>query len=330
MRSDQFLTHDSTGTLAPPVSGKHYISLATLGNTKVYINDDLVGRVPNVAGQSYRIRLEAHTVEDPDIQDSFLSKCLGFTFGFMAQHLMEADLLQEAVDAAKASDVALVFVGNTPAWDTEGADRETMDLPHDGLLNRLVSAVAKVNSKTVVVNSSVSPITMPWLDDVSAVLQAWFPGQEAGHSIADVIFGSRCPGGKLPVTFPRCLSDAPALNNFLGNLEANYVEYKGGFYIGYRHYDRKPETALFPFGIGLSYTTIDVSNVSLSSATLGYGQNLNVIADDTNTGKREGSKVVQVYLKGYAKVHLAAKVMQSVSISLNTESFAYFNEGKGN
>ncbi|KAF3037664.1 hypothetical protein E8E12_006844 [Didymella heteroderae] len=356
-----------TGTLTPSVSGKHYISLATLGNTKVYINDDLVYDIEGksadfyailmgvavedqkqydiVAGQSYRIQLEARTVEDPEVQNSFLSKCLGFNFGFLAQPLMEADLLQEAIEAAKASDVAVVFVGNTPAWETEGADRESMNLPRDGSLDRLVSAVAKVNSKTVVVNSSGSPITMPWLDDVSAVLQAWFPGQEAGHSIADLIFGSRCPGGKLPVTFPRCLSDAPAFNDFPGDLEANYVEYKEGIYIGYRHYDQKPETVLFPFGFGLSYTAFHVSHVSLSSTILGYGQRLNVTADVTNIGIREGSEVVQVYvgsscqgqidkpvkeLKGYAKVHLVPEAKQSVSVSLNAGSFAYFNEESGN
>ncbi|KAF7670956.1 glycoside hydrolase superfamily [Alternaria burnsii] len=355
-----------TGIFTPSTSGKHYISLATLGNTKVYINDELVYDIEGksadvyailigvaveeqkqfdfVANKPYQIRLEASTVEDPDVKESFMSKCLGFNFGFMEQHLMEADLLQEAIDVASSSDVAIVFVGNTPAWETEGADRITMALPRDGSLDRLITAVAATNPHTIVVNSTGSPITMPWLQDVSAVLQAWFPGQEAGYSIADVIFGSACPGGKLPVTFPKALSDAPAFDNFPGNLEANFVEYKEGIYIGYRHYDRKPETILFPFGFGLSYTTFDVSNVSISSTSLEKGLCLTVTAHVTNTGARPGSETVQVYvgpsnegaidrplkeLKGFAKVHLCPGAQQSISVSLEAEKFAYFNEERG-
>jgi beta-glucosidase len=352
-----------TGTFTPLVSGNHYISLATLGNTKVYINDELVYNIEGksadvyailmgvaieeqkqfnfVAGEPYQIRLEACTVEDPDIEESFMSKCLGFNLGFMEQHIVEADLLQEAVDIASSSDVAIVFVGNTPAWETEGADRDTMALPRDGSLDRLITAVAAKNPKTIVVNSTGSPITMPWLDHVSAVLQAWFPGQEAGYSIADVIFGSAFPGGKLPMTFPKALSDTPAFDSFPGDLKANFVEYKEGIYIGYRHYDRKPDGVLFPFGFGLSYTTFDINNVSISAKSLGKDQSIEVTALITNTGVRPGSETVQVYvgpsnegtidrplkeLKGFAKVHLSPGAQQRISVSLDAESFAYFNE----
>lgn len=235
----------------------------------------------------------------------------------------------------------MLFVGNTPAWETEGCDRDDMNLPKDGSLDRLIFSVAEVNPKTIVVNSTGSPISMPWILDVAAVIQAWFPGQEAGHSIAEVVFGDAYPGGKLPVTFPRQLSDAPAYNNFPGDLKANHVEYKEGIYIGYRHYDKRPETALFSFGFGLSYTTFDVSNATISSEKFSQGQQVHITVDVKNTGDREGSETVQVYvgwnqhasidrpikeLRGYDKAHLAPGEKKSVSVSLDQESFAYFDE----
>lgn len=224
---------------------------------------------------------------------SFLSSnVIGFNFGLVNQDLFEADLISEAVEAARASDVAVVFVGNTPVWETEGCDRDDMNLPRDGSLDNLIFSVAEANLKTIIVNSTGSPISMPWILDVAAVLQAWFPGQEAGHAIADVVFGDAYPGGKLPVTFPIQLSDAPAYDNFPGDLKANHVEYKEGIYIGYRHYDQKPETVLFPFGFGLSYSTFDISNAALSSKTFSQGQQIEITVDVANTGDCEGSETV--------------------------------------
>lgn len=355
-----------TGCYKPKVTGKHYISLATIGNTKVSIDDEIVFNVEGksadvyaillgvaveeqkrydfVAGQSYRIQLEASIVSDPDQEVSFVSNCLGFSFGLMEQHLMEMDLLQEAIEVARSSDVAVVFVGNTQAWETEGCDRATMDLPRDGSFDRLIAAVTAVNPRTIIVNSSGSPISMPWLEDVSAVLQMWYPGQEAGYTIADIIFGAAYPGGRLPVTFPKRLSDAPAWDNFPGDLKANQVEYKEDVFIGYRHYDRKPETVLFPFGFGLSYTTFTVTDIVASSMSFEDGHNLVISAKVTNIGKCRGSEVLQVYvsppgngpvdrpikeLKGFAKVCLEPGDEQSLDISLQRDSFAYFNESKG-
>ncbi|KAH7112488.1 family 3 glycoside hydrolase [Dendryphion nanum] len=355
-----------SGTYTPTVTGRHYISFATAGNTKVFINDDLVWNIEGksadimalllgvakedqqrydfVAGQQYKVRIEASAIGDPNSPLSILSdNVIGVHLGLVHQDFYEADLIQEAVEVAKASDVAIVFVGNTPAWETEGTDRDDMDLPKDGSLNRLISAVAAANPKTIIINSTGSPIRMPWVSEVSAILQAWFAGQEAGHSVADVVFGSFCPGGKLPVTFPKSLSDSPAYQNFPGDLEKNRVDYKEGIYIGYRHYDRNPESVLFPFGFGLSYSTFDVSDIEVSSSSFGKGQTLQVTAKVSNTGNQEGSEVVQVYvgasdagtvdrplkeLRGYAKARLAPGKATSVSVGLNDESFAYFNEEK--
>ncbi|KAF2449565.1 glycoside hydrolase family 3 protein [Karstenula rhodostoma CBS 690.94] len=189
-----------SGTYTPIVSGKHYISFSIIGNTTAYINDDevfkyegkstdlmavLMGvakadqkRYDFVAGKEYKIRVEAKTVGDAESPLSFLS-----------------DLVSEAEEAAKACDVAILFVGNTSAWETEGCDRDDMNLPKDGSLDKLIFSVAEANPKTIVVNSTGSPISMPWILDVAAVLQAWFPGQEAGYAIADVVFGDATPFG---------------------------------------------------------------------------------------------------------------------------------------
>lgn len=353
-----------SGTYTPTVSGRHYISFSTIGNTTAYINDDevfkyegksadvmavLLGvakedqkRYDFVAGKKYNIRIEARTVADADSPLSFLSSnVLGFNFGLVNQELFEADLISEAVEAARASDVAIVFVGNTPAWETEGCDRDDMNLPKEGSFDKLIFSVVEANPKTIVVNSTGSPISMPWILDVASVLQVWFPGQEAGHVIADIVFGDMYPGGKLPVTFPIQLSHAPAYDNFPGDLEANRVDYKEGIYMGYRHYDQKPETVLFPFGFGLSYSTFDISNAAISSKTFSQEQQVKVTVDVTNTGNREGSETVQVYvgfnqdtsidrpikeLRGYAKIHLAPGEKKPANVSLDRESFACFDE----
>ncbi|KAF9741532.1 hypothetical protein PMIN02_006649 [Paraphaeosphaeria minitans] len=353
-----------SGTYTPTVSGKHYISFSTIGNTTAYINDEEVfkyegksadvmavlmgvakedqNRYDFVAGKEYKIRIEARTVRDAESPLSFLSSnVIGFNFGLVHQDLFEAHLVPEAVEAAKASDVAVVFVGNTSAWETEGCDRDDMNLPKDGSLDKLILSVAEANPKTIVINSTGSPISMPWILDVAGVLQVWFPGQEAGHAIADVVFGDACPGGKLPVTFPIQLSDSPAYENFPGDLEANHVEYKEGIYIGYRYYDKKSETVLFPFGFGLSYTSFDVSNAILSSKTFSQGQQIHITVDTKNIGDRNGSETIQIYvgasedasvdrplkeLKGFAKVHLAPGEKKTVRVSLDQESFAYFDE----
>lgn len=358
------------GTFTPQVSGYHYISLATLGQTKVYINDKVIWNLERlsadpmamllgtateerkqyefVAGQSYSIRIEAVPVTGTENDLSILSNplvCLNF--GFALQEEFEADLLPDAQAAARKSDVAVVFVGHTPVWETEGCDRDGMALPVNGSQDRLIEAVASVNKRTIVVNSTGSPISMPWIDDVAAVVQAWFPGQEAGHSIVDVILGKTNPAGKLPVTFPRRIEDAPAYNNFphTGDLKDLHVDYDEGIYIGYRHYDRVEDSVLFPFGYGLSYTSFDINNIRLSSSTISPSSTVSISASIKNTGNAVGSEVVQVYvgfshsekydrptktLAGFAKAcDLQPGYQENVAISISVqEIFAHWDEDR--
>jgi beta-glucosidase len=187
----------------------------------------------------------------------------------------------------------LLFVGLNGEWDTEGQDRPHMDLP--SRQNELIERVAAVNPRTVVVLQTGGPVTMPWLDRVGAVLEAWYPGQECGNAIADVLFGKADPGGRLPQTFPVRLEDNPAFANYPG---ANgRVRYEEGIFVGYRHYEGQEIRPLFPFGHGLSYTRFSYDNLRLSPASLTPGGSLSVALDVTNTGERRGQEVLQVYLR---------------------------------
>lgn len=248
------------------------------------------------------------------------------------------DALEEAVQLAARSDVALVFVGLNGEWESEGFDRPDMDLV--GRQNELVSRVAAVNPRTVVVLQTGSPVTMPWLGDVAAVLQAWYPGQECGNGVADILLGRTSPSGKLPQTFPRRLEDNPAYINYPG--EHGHVRYGEGIYIGYRYYDKKDVEPLFPFGFGLSYTKFAYDDLHLSSAELGPGERLTVAVTVTNTGDVTGRDIVQVYvrdreasvsrpekeLKGFASVTLEPGERREVRVELDPGAFAFWDDAR--
>jgi len=247
-----------------------------------------------------------------------------------------ADAIDRAVALAAASDVAIVCAGTSGEWESEGHDRPGLGLP--GQQDDLIARVAEANPRTVVVLNVGSPLTMPWLDRVAAVLVAWFPGQECGHAIADVLFGDATPSGKLPQTFPRRLEDNPAYLNYPG--ENGKVSYGEGLYVGYRYYDKKGIAPLFPFGFGLSYTSFAYANPRLSAMEIGPHDTLLVQIDITNEGGRAGQEVVQVYvrdrearlgrpdkeLKAFAKVALGAGETQTVSLPLARDAWSYYDD----
>lgn len=216
----------------------------------------------------------------------------------------------------------------------------TMNLPAHGSQDRLIEAVCAVNKNVVVVNSTGVAIAMPWLSKVSAVVQAWFGGQEAGNSIVDILFGLENPSGKLPVTFPKSLEDTPSFGNFPGDVEKLQVNYEEGIYIGYRHFDKHPEKVQFPFGFGLSYTSFEIGAVALGEKTLAERGSITVNAKVANTGKITGSEVIQVYvsapgtsvdvpvkqLAGYQKIELKAGESKTVEIPIGYESASYWDE----
>lgn len=252
----------------------------------------------------------------------------------------EASLLA-AQKAARAADVAIVVVGTNDYWESESYDRTTMELP--GRQAELVERVLDANPSTVVVLNTGAPVALPFADRAPAILQCWFGGQELANAIADVLVGDAEPGGRLPVTLPQRLEHTPAFGNFPA--ESSVVRYGEGQLVGYRWYQARYMPVRFPFGHGLSYTTIAMSNVRATSPTLQSGAVLAVEVDLENVGTRPGSEVVQVYvappgggellpggrfrpvrtLKGFVKVRLQPGEKTTARVELNERSFAYYD-----
>ena len=210
----------------------------------------------------------------------------------------EDALLAEAALAARAADVAVVVVGSADGTESEGFDRQTLALP--GRQDELVSRVAAANPNTVVVVNSGTPVRMPWVDEVAAVVYAWLPGQAMGEALADVLLGSAEPGGRLPVTLPGAEADAPVLHAYPKGSELPYTE---GLLVGYRGYDRAGREPLFCFGHGFGYTdweyeSAHASATSFAAASLAAGQDLVLTVAVRNSGARVGREIVQAYLEG--------------------------------
>jgi beta-glucosidase len=279
-----------------------------------------------VAGHTYLIMLEYAKGADVPVAAARLG-CIP---------PVPADAIEHAARLAASSDVAIVCVGFGGDWQSEGFDRSGLALP--GKQDTLVEQVAAANPRTIVVLNTGSPITMPWLSSVAAVLQAWYPGQECGNAIADVLFGDTNPSGKLPQTFPLRLEDNPAYLNFPG--ENGKVYYEEGLFVGYRYYDKKKIAPLFPFGFGLSYTTFSYNPLRLSAQQIGPDDTVEVSVDLTNTGQRTGKEVVQLYirdeqaklqrpekeLKAFAKVQLGPGERKTVTLSIGRDALAYYDD----
>ena len=237
---------------------------------------------------------------------------------------------QQAIDAARAADLAVVFVGK---FNGEGSDLPDINLP--AAQNQLVTDVAAANPNTVVVVTSGSAVAMPWAGRVRGIIESWYPGQEYGNALASLLFGDSNPSGKLPVTFPAVLTDVPAHTSAQWPGQNGTVQYSEGIDVGYRWYDQHNITPLFPFGFGLSYTTFRYANI-----TVGTPDNLGNVAvsfDLTNTGTRTGAEVAQVYvaqpaatgeppknLCGFVKVSLAPGQTQRVSVTIDARSFQHW------
>lgn len=243
-------------------------------------------------------------------------------------------LLAEAVAAAKAAEVAVVFAGLPDRFESEGVDRSTLEIPANQ--NELIEAVAAANPNTVVVLHNGSPVTMPWLGQVAAVLEMYLGGENVGQATVALLYGETNPSGKLAETFPLRLQDNPSYLNFPG--EEGRVCYREGIFVGYRYYDKKEMEVLFPFGHGLSYTQFAYSDLKLDKTAMDDTDTLTVTCRVQNTGSRAGKEVVQLYvrdlessvirpvreLKDFAKVELAPGEAKTVQFLLGKKAFAYY------
>ena len=261
---------------------------------------------------------------------------LSLLIGAEPPMLTDEDALDEAVALAAAADAAIVVVGTTDEIESEGFDRTTLALP--GLQDELVRRVAAANPRTVVVVNSGAPVLMPWRDQVASVILTWFPGQEFGSALADVVLGRAEPGGRLPTTWPAAETDAPVLSAVPRDGRLDYTE---GIRIGYRAWLDSGREPAYPFGHGLGYTTWDyLGVVGVASSPAG-----GVVASVRlrNTGVRRGREVVQVYLSrlesqvtrparwlaGYAAVDADAGEEVVAEVRVDRQAFAHWADGSG-
>lgn len=242
------------------------------------------------------------------------------------------ELRAEAVGVARTADVAVLFLGLPAAEESEGFDRDHIDLPAEQLA--VLDAVLEVNPRVVVVLSNGGVVALPFADRVPAIIESWLLGQAGGGAVADVLYGAVNPSGKLTETVPVRLEDNPSFGNFPG--EFGHVRYGEGLLVGYRWYDAKGLDVTFPFGHGLSYTTFEYTG---ATAEVGADGGIVVRLDVTNSGDRDGREVVQVYvapttsivqrapreLKAFSSVALAAGETRSVELVVRREDLAYWD-----
>ncbi|MEP6848160.1 MAG: glycoside hydrolase family 3 C-terminal domain-containing protein [Acidobacteriota bacterium] len=324
------------GQLVPTVSGRYSISLSSNDGGRLYLDDKLIVDVWGdhatlsgstvvelKAGESRKIRVEHY--ENTGNADLVLG-----------WRLLSEDAVAKAVETAGNADVAVVFVGLSEAFEAETLDRTTLDLPREQ--EDLIRAVTKVNPRTIVVVTSGGPIVMSnWLAGPSAIMQAYYYGEEGGSAIADVLFGKVSPSGKLPATFLKRWEDSPAFGRYPG--DGKTVDYTEGILVGYRWFDQKRIEPEFPFGHGLSYTNFKYSNLKLIQEPASGNPPVTVRFDLENTGTRDGAEAAQIYvqpvessvprpfkeLKGFEKVFLKAGEKKTVTIPLDIGAFSFYD-----
>lgn len=330
-----------TGSITVPETGSYQFEFWSIGRGRLWVNGELlVDHWQEVGHKETQVSVDltANQAASLRIEYSTAPMSLWRTVRLGCVSPLPADPIQAAVELAQKVDVAVVVVGLTREWETEGFDRPDLELV--GRQNELVARVAAANPRTVVVLNVGSPVTMPWLAQVPAVVQMWYAGQEAGNALAGILFGDVNPSGKLSITFPVRYQDNPAYINYPG--ENGQVLYGEGLFVGYRYYDKKELAPLFPFGHGLAYTSFAYSNLRLSGDNFKPGDEMLVQVDVTNTGDRAGADVVQVYvedvvarvvrprkeLKAFAKVHLQPGETQTVSLRLEAQSLAFYDPAR--
>jgi beta-glucosidase len=341
-----------SGSFTPETSGTHRVGIYSAGFAKVYVDgkliadawtnwskgrtffeegcDEVVGTIELEAGRAHEVVIEFATKAFATLGLAAFAAGIGKPLGDEA--------IAEAVRIARNADTAVVFIGRNGEWDTEGSDLPSIDLP--GRQNELVAAIANANPNTIVVMQTGGPVEMPWIGSVAALIQAWYPGQEAGNAIADVLVGAAEPSGRLPQTFPVRWADNPAHSQdreVYPGVEGK-VRYEEGIFVGYRHYDRLGMTPLFPFGFGLGYASFAVSGLTVDDTEFEAEGNVMVGVTVTNTSDRDGAAVVQLYvsddvasdprpakeLKAFRKVQLKAGESRQLTMTLDARAFAFY------
>jgi beta-glucosidase len=344
-RQSQPSSNRWTGYYVAKSAGPYEVFVQSRDNFRLLIDDKSVidnWEIPKANVTSTSISLS------PGTHKVVLEQTRQRSFGQAQSRLgivpQDSFVLPEAKELAAKADAVVVAVGFDPTTETEGSDREFALLPGQ---DDLIQAMAAANKNTIVVVASGGGVdTNAWIDHVPALLQTWYPGEEGGTALTDVLLGNVNPSGHLPITWEKHLEDNPAYANYYPQPGTNKIVYKEGIFVGYRGYEHNGTKPLFPFGFGLSYTTFKYSNLSIKpTAGSGNGSSslYEVTFDVTNTGKRAGADVAQVYvgeeqakvprpakeLKGFQRVDLRPGETRKVTIPLNARAFTYYDvDGK--
>jgi len=323
-----------TGKLAPPTSGLFRLNVLCNGACRLFINDELM--IDDWALNPAELRSATYTFEsgkeyDVVLEYSFTEGLANIKFGW---ELPDEDLISAAVYHARNADVAIVFAGLSNRFESESFDRKRLDLPYQ---DKLIKAVVEANPNTIVVMETGAQVVMEaWVREVPVILQAWYPGQEGGNAISDVIFGKYNPTGRLPFTIAWNQRD---YTSFEGYQNPNLIgEYHEGIYVGYRYFDKEQIKPLFPFGHGLSYATIGIGKLLIKRSSGKY--NFYASVEMTNMDDEQGSELLQLYihavdseierpekeLKRFKRITLEPGERIVTKIPFNRSDFAFFNE----
>ena len=326
----------------PDISGQHEFEIFGIGKCKLFINNEMLvdnwdnseqgeafftfssssrkGSMNLIAGETYQIEVHYH----------FEGKFPAVYIGCQAPD--ESDLLAQAIETAANADQVILMVGTNSDWETEGNDRTDFDLPVDQ--NKLVNAVIEANANTSVIINTGSPVAMPWAENAKAIIQTWFPGQEFGNALVDVLSGVVNPSGKLPTSFPSRIEDTPAYASYPGkDLQMNYEE---KLLVGYRWYESKSIKPMFCFGHGLSYTEFQYDDLKVMT---NEANEVSCRFTVKNTGSMNGSEIAQCYvgfhdamdgepkktLQGFSKEEISIGETKNYEIKLTPRNFSYWN-----
>lgn len=362
---------DMEGFFTPDEDGLYEFGVTVVGTGKLLIDDEVVvdntknqrrgsaffgsatveekGAKHLQASRTYKVVLQFGTAPTSDLDNRGVVAFGpgGFRFG-ASRRVSQDDLIAHAVEQASRAEQVVLFAGLTMEWETEGYDRDHMDLPPHS--DELIMRVLAANPNTVVVIQSGTPVTMPWAMNSKALLQAWFGGNECGNGIADVLYGDVNPSAKLPLTFPVRLQDNPSYLNFRS--ERGRVLYGEDVYVGYRFYEKIDRMPLFHFGHGLSYTTFARSNLTIQTTpekpSLQTGreitESITASLTVTNTGPVPGAEIVQLWvhppptgvnrpvreLKGFNKAFLQPGESKKVDIVVDKKvATSWWDEQQG-
>jgi len=329
-----------TGYFVPPKEDDYTFYVSADDGARLYIDGEHVVEDWQRHGEtldSYSMHLEAGKPYKVRLEYFENVGTATVRFGVAAA---SQPLDAETSEVARMADAVIVCVGFDPSTESEGSDR-TFRLP--GGQDALIEQLAAINKNVVVVLTAGGNVDMTrWIEKVPALLHAWYPGQEGGTALAQVLFGDYSPSGKLPASFERRWQDSAAYGSYAPEPGTKQIDYKEGIFLGYRDFDRSAVKPLFPFGFGLSYTTFQYSNLTVTPASGDLSSPVTVSFDIKNTGSREGAEVAQIYvgdahasvprpvkeLKGFAKVPLRPGETRRVSLQLNHRAFSFFDVAK--